>query len=675
MDRVPVRRATAAWRSAVILAAVILGGCGSQPSASLAAMSAARVATPAPTAVPAASAHADTLRVGWNAGPPTDQTTAYAIRGFRGWLLSAPTTKISLPGVLYAALYRYDADYNAVPDLADGPCAPQGDETVIRCRIVETTFHDGTSLTADDVAYSWRVWTSSYGFPEASLKEVRVVDPRTVDFALSAVDPTFLTLSLPTVPILSRRDLEAKAADFAAATKDLSKAGLTALADAIDEELGRDPPLCTTRLDEVDALFAKLGARVYREDFPDADGRFDPCAFMQTASYLVRSIADGLGTTGYDAVMAALVSFAWFRPPVGTGPYRLVSASANSVHLEAWPGYHGGPAATRFLDFVPTRPDGSGLEAGSVDVFQDASVDSSYLVSAASHGVAVATPPANGYIALFFNVRPGRLFADRSLRRALQVCIDLPRDVDAATAGSATPVYGPVLPGSWADDPSLPKPLRDTAAARQLIEGAGWTLGADGVYAKTGARLTADIVTRVGKDDRIKMADLIAQQARECGMELRSRPVPWGDIIGEGGMLSHPFSIPGTSTPFDLYIGGWSLGADPASGLADYITSAITDAEHNDWSTYTNFGGFSDPAYDRLVEAGKATYDRAERTRTYRAAQEELASQLPVIFLWNGWSAIDLVRSAVTTVDGPLDLTAPNWAWRPERMIVPASSP
>ena len=664
-------RAIGAWSATAILAVALVASCGS-PLTPPPSAAPAPSPTPAPTATP--GAYADTLRVGWNGGPPTDQTTAYAIRGFRGWLLSTVTTTISLPSLLYSALYRYDAHYNAIPDLADGPCAPQGDGTAIRCRIVETTFHDGTPLTADDVAYSYRVWTSSYGFPEPGLKEVRVVDPRTVDFALSAVDATFMTEVLPTVPIFSQRDVEARVADFTAATTGPSQEDLVALSDSIDEELGRDPPLCTTRLDEVDALFAKLGARLYREDFPAADGRFDPCAFMQTASYLVRWIAaEGLGNAEYDATMAALAGFAWFRPPVGTGPYRLVSESADTVHLEAWEGYHGDLAATKYIDFVPTNADGSGLVAGRVDVFQSSFVDNAYQLSAASNGVAVATPPANGYIALFFNVRAGQLFAERSLRQALQLCIDLPRDVDAATAGSGTPVYGPVLPGSWADDPGLPKPLRDAAAAKQLIEGAGWALGADGVYAKNGARLTADIVTRVGRADRIKMADLIAQQARDCGIELRSRPVPFDDIVQENGMFSYPFNIPGTSTPFDLYIGGWSLGADPASGLADYITSAITDAEHNDWSTYTNIGGFSDPAYDRLVDAGKATYDQAERTRNYRAAQDALASQLPVIFLWNGWSAIDVVRSEVTSVDGPLDLTAPNWGWRPERMVVVAS--
>ena len=657
-------RAIGASGGAAILVAGLVAGCGSPP-------------TPPPSAAPTSSpsmaptatrvAYADTLRVGWNGGPPTDQTTAYPLRNFRGLLPTTQPTSISFASVVYSALYRYDAHYNAIPDLADGPCQPQADPKVIRCRLIETTFHDGTALTADDVVSSYQLWLAAE--MTGSLKEITAVDPRTVDFVLSAVDPTFPTEVLPGNAIFPRRDLEARAADFAAATKDLTSEGLTKLADTIDEELGRDPKVCAPRVDEVNALFARIGATFYPEDFPDASGAFDPCAFMQTASYLIRLLADyGVGQTGESGVLGAFLNTAWFRPPVGTGPYRLVSESGDSVRLDAFAGYHGGSAATEYLDFVPTKPDGSDVEAGAVDVFQWADIDSAYRVSAAAHGVQVVNPPANGYLALFFNVRPGRLFADRSLRQALQLCIDLPRDVDAATGGGAIVTYGPVLPGSWADDPGLPKPLRDTAVAGRLIEAAGWRLGTDGVYAKDGVRLAADIVVRAGKADRIKMADLIGAGARDCGMDLTSRPEPWGDIWP--AMLTYPHDIPRTATPFDLYIGGWSNGPDPADGLDAYLSANVSDEAHPDNS---NFGGFADSALDRLIEAGKATYDQAERTRIYRAAQEELAAQLPVIFLWNGWSGYDAVRSAVTTVDGPLDLAAPNWAWQPERIVVAAS--
>ncbi len=136
--------------------------------------------------------------------------------------------------MVYSRLYRYDARYNAIPDLADGPCVPQGDGTVIRCRIIETTFHDGTPLTADDVAYTYRLLRAGHVLRRrrrreqtGSLTEVRVVDDRTVEFVLPSVDTSFVTSMPDQVPILPRHVLEAQYAAFVAATKDLTAAELT----------------------------------------------------------------------------------------------------------------------------------------------------------------------------------------------------------------------------------------------------------------------------------------------------------------------------------------------------------------------------------------------------------------------------------------------------------------
>jgi ABC-type transport system substrate-binding protein len=165
------------------------------------------------------------------------------------------------------------------------------------------------------------------------------------------------------------------------------------------------------------------------------------------------------------------------------------------------------------------------------------------------------------------------------------------------------------------------------------------------------------------------MADLIAVNARDCGMDLTPRSMSFPDILEM--LNNYPHNLPGSTTPVDLYMGYWATGVDPDDSLSIFTTANVSDAEHPD---NVNFGGFSDPAYDALVAAGKATHDQAERTRIYRQAQEELAGQVPYFFLWvNGTR--DPVRAAVATVDGPLDLSVPNWSRQPERMVVAAMSP
>jgi ABC-type transport system substrate-binding protein len=165
--------------------------------------------------------------------------------------------------------------------------------------------------------------------------------------------------------------------------------------------------------------------------------------------------------------------------------------------------------------------------------------------------------------------------------------------------------------------------------------------------------------------DRVKMVDLIAAQARACGMDLESLL-----IDDYGDLPTYPHDIPGTKTPFDLLLIVYITGVSPADSLVYYTSSQVSDAEHPDGA---NMGGWSDPVFDRLLAQAEDTYDQAGRALLYRQAQQELAAQLPALFLWNQ-ALTDAVRPSVATVDGPLDLTLLNWAWRPERLVVEKQS-
>jgi ABC-type transport system substrate-binding protein len=139
----------------VLLAALLTGSCGTQQTPTPAAsVSPAPAATPAPTATPA-SAYADTLRIGFIPGRPEEFFGSFW--GFRQASVAVFDYFIRPRSAVHSSLYRLDATYGVVPELADGPCEPQGDGTVIRCRLIETTFHDETPVTADDVAYTYRI--------------------------------------------------------------------------------------------------------------------------------------------------------------------------------------------------------------------------------------------------------------------------------------------------------------------------------------------------------------------------------------------------------------------------------------------------------------------------------------------------------------------------------------
>ena len=272
------RRRLAALGASVILVVALASGCGTQvtPSPSTTTTPSAAAVVPTSTAATPSSspAYADTLRIGVDVGL------------WRSWQVATEESGVpalTFGRLVYSGIYRYDAHDNAIPDLADGPCfVPGADGNVVRCHLIETTFQDGTPLTADDVAYTYQIFQrpvmNNCCTLTPNLKEVRVVDRRTVDFVLGSVDPTFLTGVLPMIPIFSRRSIDEAVAAFDAGTKGLTAKGLAKLADDINAEINRDPPVCgDARVAQVDAIYHRLGYPVYHEDIVGSSGAFDPC--------------------------------------------------------------------------------------------------------------------------------------------------------------------------------------------------------------------------------------------------------------------------------------------------------------------------------------------------------------------------------------------------------------
>lgn len=102
---------------------------------------------------------------------------------------------------VFNGLVDYDANLNLVPDLAAElpQVSPDGRTVTVRLR-PDVRFHDGTPLTADDVVFTWQALLD----PQAAsplrgrfdlanvLREVRALDPQTVEFSLARTDPAFI---------------------------------------------------------------------------------------------------------------------------------------------------------------------------------------------------------------------------------------------------------------------------------------------------------------------------------------------------------------------------------------------------------------------------------------------------------------------------------------------------
>jgi peptide/nickel transport system substrate-binding protein len=233
-------------------------------------------------------------------------------------------------------------------------------------------------------------------------------------------------------------------------------------------------------------------------------------------------------------------------------------------------------------------------------------------------GVRSEVSPTLGYEHLTFNLQHP-ILADLAVRRAIATAIDTQQLVDR--------VLRPVDPNGrvlgnriWLtgqqpyQDHSAGYGKGNTQAARQLLERAGWTLGADGVYAKDGKRLELRCSTFTGDPRRKAEGELLQAQLADAGIQLRIANTDIGVLFGawlpdgnfdiaDFAWIGNPFAV---STSQDIY--------RPGGG--------------------NNVGRFSDPTVDTLFQQAVGELDPARTAAIGNQIDQQLWDQLPSIPLY-----------------------------------------
>ena len=586
--------------------------------------------------------------------------------------------------LVYSGIYRLDADYAPVPDLAAEPCGISDDRLVVTCRLRSASFHDGTPVTALDVAYTYELLLSDAcrlpacqpGFL-GPLAAVNATDPQTVEFRLAEPNASFATTVLPVVLIESRDSVERAFAEFAATSDGADPAALEAAATALQaalEDSSECGPEIQSVLADAESEIAALGLTLRtRDDFERVVGSDGAgCAY---GSYLARSLGDavdGLRLDGTDAIAAAYRILELPAVPIGSGPWRVRAIDAGvSLQLEGFDAFHRGAPATPNVEvrLIRTRPEAvEAIRNGAIHwLVTPFAAASEWIVDGVGDAPSVVLTEYHDFFwwGLHYNLRDGRLFADKNLRAAMELCINKDETVAAATGGGGVPIYSPISPAVWAFEPDLPRPARDVQTGRQLIEASGWELGDDGIY-RQGERRLATTVPMFHVAGVLRFAELLAVQVADCGIEVVPRPVSFDEMV-EG--LTWPLVPPGADQPADAWLFGWFSGADPDS-LDIFHSDAIAD--ESDPGGF-NVMAYTSPESDAILEQARAAPDTRERARLYREHQRILAEDRPVLFAWS--PLLHEARSdRLASTAGPLETDTLNWWWELETLTVAAPS-
>ncbi|WP_329282187.1 ABC transporter substrate-binding protein [Streptomyces sp. NBC_00691] len=231
---------------------------------------------------------------------------------------------------------------------------------------------------------------------------------------------------------------------------------------------------------------------------------------------------------------------------------------------------------------------------------------------------------------LNFNVRPGSPMADKAVRQAVAALLDRPAITTGAYKGTVEPLYSLIPQGFVGHSTAFydidPEP--NEKRAKKLLEDAGvktpvtFTFGyrADATYSAETAE--------------------IKRQLEEAGLfKVKAVEVKWTE-----------FQKQYAKGAFDAYTVGWL----PDFPDSDSFTAPLVGTEN------TLHNGFSSKRIDALISSTQQFSDRSRATSDFKAIQSEVASDVPLVPLWQKKDYV----LATEEVGGSQYLTDGTGIWR-----------
>ena len=216
------------------------------------------------------------------------------------------------------------------------------------------------------------------------------------------------------------------------------------------------------------------------------------------------------------------------KHPTGTGPFQYASYQRQQqLVVKRFAGYWGQPA---LLDGITFKfiPDSNArllaLESGSIDVMlivpnQDAA-------DLRSKGFTVGISPVGAYEAFYCNISGKKGYTicqDPNVRRAIGYAIDreaLIKGIYQGRAASEQTMIPSRLLGSG-NAAKIAGYTFDPAKARQLLDSAGWTAGANGIRSKGGKPLGLQLIDGFpSPDSHTGVPEFIQAQLKQVGISV-----------------------------------------------------------------------------------------------------------------------------------------------------------
>jgi peptide/nickel transport system substrate-binding protein len=301
------------------------------------------------------------------------------------------------------------------------------------------------------------------------------------------------------------------------------------------------------------------------------------------------------------------------QDPIGTGPFRFVSATTDEeIVLERNENYFGGaPKIERLrMRIVPDAiVRALELRKGSADAAINSLTPDMVVTLAKDRGLAAVQEPGTTMAYLAFNFEDP-ILAKRAVRQALAYATDRATIIKYLLRGQARPAQSLLPPNHWAFDGDVQKYDFDPGLAEEMLDAAGYRRGKDGVRLRLTLKTSTDEFTRL-------TSAAIADQWKRVGVNLELRPLEFATFYTDI-----------TRGSFQMYTLRW-VGANTDPDIFEYVFGSKRMPPVG-----ANRGHYRNAELDGLLDQARVEMDQAKRKAILAEVQRMVAADEPYINLW-----------------------------------------
>lgn len=298
---------------------------------------------------------------------------------------------------------------------------------------------------------------------------------------------------------------------------------------------------------------------------------------------------------------------AFFRSPIGTGPYQLESwEEGQAIILTRNDSYFRGKPGIETVIFKIVPDDNVKalqMESGELDLALLTPKDAKNF--AGREGFVCYDMKTSDYRGILYNFRHEFWVKNADIIPAINYAIDRQAILDAVLLGQGIPAYGPLQRNRYNNE-AVEHYDYDPDRAKKMLEDLGCVMGEDGIYVRDGEPLCFVINVGAGDQVRLDIAQAAAQQIREVGIDCR---VEIPTQVDWGGQMAY---LIGWGSPFD----------------ADDHTYKVFGTDKG-----ANYSGYSNALADQYLLGARQSDDPAVRAENYDRFQEELANHPAYTFI------------------------------------------